>query len=151
MVKPVCLRKNGKTIDDGTGKAKLNCWNLTTIRYDFYGKVIDIIDVDKKKVFVLLVLRRKNKPIMGLHIIKAYAHNSGKIFDPVTGKQYKCFYCSWRKWQIECIILSFVIWTQTWIALSKYSKWAWVYHIAKFITLNFKIDVFCWSNLTASL
>jgi uncharacterized protein (DUF2147 family) len=85
-----------KTIDDETGKAK----SIVEI-YDrsgvIYGKIIDIIDVEKKKsVCTACTGEEKNKPIMGLVIIKGLKkdgkeYNSGKILDPVTGKQYKCF------------------------------------------------------------
>jgi ribosomal 30S subunit maturation factor RimM len=36
-----------------------------------YGKIVDIVDAEKRKVCVLHALaRKKNKPVMGLVIIK---------------------------------------------------------------------------------
>jgi uncharacterized protein (DUF2147 family) len=51
----------------------------------------------REKVYVLHALaRKKNKPVMGLVIIKGLKkdgkeYNDGKILDPTTGKLYKCF------------------------------------------------------------
>ena len=85
-----------KTIDDETGKAK-SIVEIYERSGMIYGKIIDIIDVEKKKsVCTACTGEEKNKPIMGLVIIKGLKkdgkeYNSGKILDPVTGKQYKCF------------------------------------------------------------
>jgi uncharacterized protein (DUF2147 family) len=43
-----------------------------------------------------MLWRGKNKPVMGLVIIKGLKkdgkeYNDGKILDPTTGKLYKCF------------------------------------------------------------
>jgi uncharacterized protein (DUF2147 family) len=61
-----------------------------------YGKIVDS-RCRKEKVYVLHALaRKKNKPVMGLVIIKGLKkdgkeYNDGKILDPTTGKLYKCF------------------------------------------------------------
>lgn len=85
-----------KTIDDETGKAK-----STVEIYErsglLYGKIVDIVDVDKKKSLCTACSgEEKNKPVMGLVIIKGLKkdgkeYSGGKILDPTTGKQYKCF------------------------------------------------------------
>lgn len=85
-----------KTIDDETGKPKsvVEIYEKSGL---IYGKIIDIVDISKKKsVCTACTGEDKNKAIMGLVIIKGLKkdgqeYNSGKILDPVTGKQYKCF------------------------------------------------------------
>ena len=85
-----------KTIDDETGKAK-SIVEIYERSGKVYGKIIDIIDSDKKKSLCTNCTGdEKNKPIIGLVIIKGLVkegkeYNSGKILDPTTGKQYKCF------------------------------------------------------------
>jgi hypothetical protein len=55
-----------------------------------YGKIVDIVE----KSLCTACSARKNKPVMGLVIIKGLKkgkkYNDGKILDP-TGKLYKCF------------------------------------------------------------
>lgn len=85
-----------KTIDDETGKAK-SIVEIYEHSGKVYGKVVDILDADKKKnLCTNCTGEDKNKPVMGLVIIKGLSkdgseYNSGKILDPVSGKTYKCF------------------------------------------------------------
>ncbi|WP_188050435.1 DUF2147 domain-containing protein [Flavobacterium sp. GP15] len=85
-----------KTIDDETGKAK-SIVEIYEHSGKVYGKVVDILDADKKKnLCTNCTGEDKNKPVMGLLIIKGLSkdgseYNSGKILDPVSGKTYKCF------------------------------------------------------------
>ncbi|RTY73178.1 DUF2147 domain-containing protein [Flavobacterium sp. LS1R10] len=85
-----------KTIDDETGKAK-SIVEIYERSGKIYGKIVDILDTEKKKsVCTACSGDEKNKPIMGLVIIKGLTkdgkeYNSGKILDPTTGKLYKCF------------------------------------------------------------
>ena len=85
-----------KTIDDETGKAK-SIVEIYERSGKIYGKIVDIVDVDRKKSLCTACTgEEKNKPVMGLVIIKGLVkdgkeYNSGKILDPITGKQYKCF------------------------------------------------------------
>lgn len=85
-----------KTIDDQTGKAK-SIVEIYERSGKIYGKIIDILDVDKKKSLCTACSGdEKNKPVMGLEIIKGLTkdgkeYNSGKILDPMSGKLYKCF------------------------------------------------------------
>jgi uncharacterized protein (DUF2147 family) len=85
-----------KTIDDQTGKAK-SIVEIYERSGKIYGKIIDILDADKKKSLCTACSGdEKNKPIMGLEIIKGLTkdgkeYNSGKILDPMSGKLYKCF------------------------------------------------------------
>lgn len=85
-----------KTIDDETGKAK-SIVEIYERSGKIYGKIIDILDAEKKKnLCVNCPGDDKNKPVLGLVIIKGLIkdgseYNSGKILDPTTGKVYKCF------------------------------------------------------------
>jgi uncharacterized protein (DUF2147 family) len=85
-----------KTIDDETGKAK-SIVEIYEKSGKIYGKIIDIIDVEKKKSLCTNCSGdEKNKPVIGLVIIKGLKkdgkeYNSGKILDPTSGKLYKCF------------------------------------------------------------
>jgi uncharacterized protein (DUF2147 family) len=85
-----------KTIDDETGKAK-SIVEIYERSGKIFGKITDILDVTKKKSLCTNCTGEdKNKPVMGLVIIKGLKkdgaeYNSGKILDPITGKEYKCF------------------------------------------------------------
>ena len=85
-----------KTIDDETGKPK-SIVEIYENSGKIYGKVVDILDPNKKKnLCTNCPGEDKNKPVMGLVIIKGLSkdgeeYNAGKILDPVTGKTYKCF------------------------------------------------------------
>lgn len=85
-----------KTIDDKTGKAK-SVVEIYERSGKIYGKIVDIIDAEKRKSLCTACSgEEKNKPVMGLVIIKSLKkdgkeYNDGKILDPTTGKLYKCF------------------------------------------------------------
>ena len=85
-----------KTIDDETGKPK-SIVEIYENSGKIYGKVVDILDAEKKKnLCANCPGEDKNKPVMGLVIIKGLSkegneYNGGKILDPVSGKTYKCF------------------------------------------------------------
>ncbi|WP_165929437.1 DUF2147 domain-containing protein [Flavobacterium rhamnosiphilum] len=85
-----------KTIDDETGKAK-SIVEIYERSGKIYGKIIDILDAEKKKnLCVNCPGDEKNKPVLGLVIIKGLTkdgneYNAGKILDPTSGKLYKCF------------------------------------------------------------
>ena len=85
-----------KTIDDETGKAK-SIVEIYEKSGKIYGKVIEILEAEhKKKVCVNCSGEDKNKPILGMIIIKGLKkegneYTGGKILDPKNGKLYKCF------------------------------------------------------------
>jgi uncharacterized protein (DUF2147 family) len=85
-----------KTIDDETGQAK-SIVEIYEKSGKIYGKVIEIFEADKKnKVCEECSGEDKNKPIMGMVIIKGLTkdgdeYNDGQILDPKNGKLYKCF------------------------------------------------------------
>ena len=85
-----------KTIDDETGKAK-SIVEIYEKSGKIYGKVIEILEVEnKKRVCINCSGDDKNKPILGMIVIKGLSkdgnkYGSGKILDPKNGKLYKCF------------------------------------------------------------
>jgi uncharacterized protein (DUF2147 family) len=85
-----------KTIDDETGEAK-SIVEIYEKSGKIYGKVINILDVvHKNNLCQNCSGEDKNKPILGLTVIKGLTrdgkeYNSGKILDPRTGKLYQCF------------------------------------------------------------
>lgn len=85
-----------KTIDDETGKAK-SIVEIYEKSGKIYGKVIEILDLEhKNNVCKDCAGEDKNKPILGLVIIKGLKkegddYTNGKILDPKNGKMYKCF------------------------------------------------------------
>lgn len=85
-----------KSIDDETGKA-LGIVEIYEEGGKIYGKIIDIlIPKDKNKTCEKCVGDDKNKPILGLTIIKGLKkdgdeYNGGHILDPKYGKLYKCY------------------------------------------------------------
>jgi len=85
-----------KTIDDETGKPK-SVVEIYEKSGKIYGKVVEILEAENKnKVCVECSGEDKNKPILGMIIIKGLVKNgseysSGKILDPKNGNLYKCF------------------------------------------------------------
>ena len=85
-----------KTIDDETAKAK-SIIEIYEKSGKIYGKVIEILEAEnKKKVCSNCSGEDKNKPILGMVIIKGLSkegneYTFGKILDPKNGKLYKCF------------------------------------------------------------
>jgi len=84
-----------KTIDDATGEAK-SIVEVFSKSGKIYAKVVDILDTAKKNNLCKQCSGEdKNKPILGLTIIKGLSkdgseYNSGEILDPKNGKLYKC-------------------------------------------------------------
>lgn len=85
-----------KTIDDETGNAK-SIVEVFEKSGKIYGKVLEIIEEKhKKKVCSNCSGNDKNKPILGMIVIKGLTkdgleYNSGKILDPKNGKLYQCY------------------------------------------------------------
>lgn len=84
-----------KTIDDETGKEK-GIVEIFELKGKLYGKIIEIFEHDKKHLKCEKCDGEdKNKPILGLTIIKGLIKNgsgydSGRITDPKNGKSYHC-------------------------------------------------------------
>lgn len=84
-----------KTIDDATGEAK-SIVEVFSKSGKIYAKVVDIMDpATKNNLCKPCSGEDKNKPILGLTIIKGLSkdgseYNSGEILDPKNGKLYKC-------------------------------------------------------------
>ncbi|MFV5696301.1 DUF2147 domain-containing protein [Flavobacterium sp. LB3P122] len=85
-----------KTIDDETGKAK-SIVEIYEKSGKIYGKVIEILEEEhRKKVCTNCSGEDKNKPILGMTVIKGLTkegnqYTRGKILDPKNGKLYKCY------------------------------------------------------------
>lgn len=85
-----------KTIDDETGEAK-SVVEIYEKSGKVYGKVVEILRADHKKdVCTKCEGADKNKPILGLNIINGLKKDrdecsGGTIFDPTSGKKYKCY------------------------------------------------------------
>ena len=84
-----------KTIDDATGEAK-SIVEVFSKSGKVYAKVVDVLDpANKNSICKNCAGDDKNKPILGLTIIKGLSkdgseYNSGEILDPKNGKLYKC-------------------------------------------------------------
>jgi uncharacterized protein (DUF2147 family) len=85
-----------KTIDDVTGEVK-SVVQIYEENGKIYGKVIEIMDASKRNRLCENCLGAlKNKPVLGLKIINGLEKNgnafeNGKILDPESGKEYKCY------------------------------------------------------------
>lgn len=84
-----------KTIDDETGKEK-GIVEIFERNGKIFGRIIDILDIEHKHhKCEKCEGEDKNKPILGLTIIKGMKKNGneyegGKILDPKNGKSYHC-------------------------------------------------------------
>lgn len=84
-----------KTIDDATGEAK-SIVEVFSKSGKIYAKVVDVLDPEVKyNLCKQCPGDDKNKPILGLNIIKGLSkdgaeYNLGEILDPKNGKLYKC-------------------------------------------------------------
>lgn len=85
-----------KTIDDETGKEK-SIVEIYQTDGKIYAKVIKLLlKGEENKVCENCQGANKNKPIKGMVIINGLTKdgdewNGGKILDPKTGKEYKCY------------------------------------------------------------
>lgn len=84
-----------KTIDDLTGKEK-GIVEIYEHKGKIFGRIVEIFEHDKKHLKCEKCQGEdKNKPILGLNIIKGLIKNvdvyeGGKIIDPKNGKSYNC-------------------------------------------------------------
>ncbi len=87
-----------KTIDDETGRA-VSVIEIYEHKGKIYGKIVELLNPkDKHKTCVNCSGEDKNKPILGLVVIKGLTkdgneYNNGKILDPKHGKLYKSIIC----------------------------------------------------------
>lgn len=85
-----------KTIDDETGKEK-SLVEIYQSEGKIYAKVLQLLTKgEENKVCENCNGANKNKPIKGMIIINGLTKdgdewNDGKILDPKTGKEYKCY------------------------------------------------------------
>lgn len=84
-----------KTIDDETGQAKSIVQIYKAQNGKYYGKVVQLLIKPANENCINCKDDRKNKPILGLEIIRGLVKDGnefedGTITDPKTGKTYKC-------------------------------------------------------------
>lgn len=84
-----------KTIDDNTNKAKSIVKIYKSSNGKYYGKVDKLLIKPKNDKCVNCKDDRKNKPILGLDVIRGLQKDgdeftNGTIIDPASGKVYKC-------------------------------------------------------------
>lgn len=83
-----------KTIDDETGKAK-SIVEIYKKGDKYYGKIVQLLIKPENENCVACTDDRKNKPLVGLEIIRDLKKDGneftgGTITDPKKGKSYKC-------------------------------------------------------------
>ncbi len=85
-----------KTIDDKTGKAK-SIVEIYQSKGKVYAKIVELLDKKLKNSRCTKCSGKdKNKPLIGLVVIKGLKKKDGKwqggtILDPKSGKKYKCY------------------------------------------------------------
>jgi len=85
-----------KTIDDNTGKPESVIEIFQKQDGKYYGKVTDMLVKPVNEKCVKCTDDRKNKPLLGLEVIrglvkdKSGAYKGGTITDPKNGNTYKC-------------------------------------------------------------
>ncbi len=83
-----------KTIDDETGKPKAIV-EIFQKGNQYYGKIVEMLVKPTNNNCVKCTDDRKNKPIVGLEILRGMKLSDkeltdGQILDPAKGKEYKC-------------------------------------------------------------
>lgn len=84
-----------KTIDDETGKEKSIVEIFKKSDGKYYGKIVQLLQKPENNNCVKCTDDRKNKPLIGLEIIRGLKKDGdeftgGSITDPKKGKSYKC-------------------------------------------------------------
>ncbi|PKP13602.1 MAG: DUF2147 domain-containing protein [Bacteroidetes bacterium HGW-Bacteroidetes-3] len=87
---------NWKTIDDETGKER-SIVEIYQVEGKIYAKIIKLLEKgEENKVCEKCKGDNKNKPLKGMVIINGLTKdgdewNGGRILDPKTGNEYKCY------------------------------------------------------------
>lgn len=84
-----------KTIDDETGKPKSIVEIFKKSDGKYYGRILQLLAKPEHETCVKCTDDRKNKPLLGLEIIRGLKFvdgefTGGSITDPKNGKTYKC-------------------------------------------------------------
>ena len=84
-----------KTIDDETGKPKSIVEIFKKSDGKYYGKIVQLLQKPENNNCVKCTDDRKNKPLVGLEIIRGLKKDGseftdGTITDPKKGKTYNC-------------------------------------------------------------
>jgi uncharacterized protein (DUF2147 family) len=84
-----------RVIDDQTGKA-VSVVEIFERQHRLYGRIVELLNPkDRNKLCVKCEGEDKNKPILGLVVIKGLKkdgneYKDGKILDPKHGRYYNC-------------------------------------------------------------
>lgn len=112
------------TVDDNSGKPR-SVVELVEREGRLSGRIVDVFDAkEKAAVCELCPGERRNKPIVGLEIIRDMVRNGkewskGTIMDPETGKVYDCkLWVEDGKLKVRGYV-AFFFRTQTWVRESK--------------------------------
>lgn len=108
------------TVDDNSGKPR-SVVEITEKNGKLHGRIVDVFDAkEKAAVCELCPGERRNKPIVGLEIIRDMVQSGkewakGTIMDPETGKVYDCkLWVEDGKLKVRGYV-AFFYRTQTWV------------------------------------
>lgn len=84
-----------KTVDDETGQAKSIVEITKNSKGQYVGKIVQLLQKPENENCVKCTDDRKNKPILGMEIIRGLKKSGeeftdGTITDPKSGKTYNC-------------------------------------------------------------
>lgn len=109
-----------KTIDDETGQAKSIVEIFKKSDGKYYGKIVQLIQKPENNNCVKCKDDRKNKPLIGLEIIRGLSKDGnefggGTITNPKDGKSYKtALVREGNTLKVKAIVLGMTVKTQTW-------------------------------------
>ncbi|KUJ50666.1 DUF2147 domain-containing protein [Chryseobacterium sp. JAH] len=109
-----------KTIDDETGKPKSIVEIFKKSDGKYYGKIVQLLIKPENNNCVKCKDDRKNKPLIGLEIIRGLAKDGnefggGTITNPKDGKSYKTeIVRDGNTLKVKALIMGIAMKTQTW-------------------------------------
>ncbi|KQT16317.1 hypothetical protein ASG31_12425 [Chryseobacterium sp. Leaf404] len=109
-----------KTIDDETGKPKSIVEIFKKSDGKYYGKVVQLLIKPENNNCVKCKDDRKNKPLLGLEIIRGLVKEDGEfvggtITNPKDGKSYKTeIEKDGNTLKVKALIMGIAVKTQTW-------------------------------------
>lgn len=109
-----------RTIDDETGKPKSVVEIFKKNDGKYYGKIVQLLIKPENNNCVKCKDDRKNKPLMGLEIIRGLSKDGdefggGTITNPKDGKSYKTeIEKEGNTLKVKALIMGIAVKTQTW-------------------------------------
>lgn len=109
-----------RTIDDETGKPKSVVEIFKKNDGKYYGKIVQLLIKPENNNCVKCKDDRKNKPLMGLEIIRGLSKDGdefggGTITNPKDGKSYKTeIEKDGNTLKVKALIMGIAVKTQTW-------------------------------------